>query len=297
MQQFLRAVANGVGTGALDALLALGIVLIYRTTGVLNFAQASIGAFGSFCIYAIAQAAPLLIALPGGVLMGAACGFCCFATINTMRAKSQTVAAAVATLALSILLQQLIAVIWGPTEVTLPNPFPAGLVTFGDVSLFYSTVFGIVVTAVLVVSIGLLLKWTKVGTMVRAVADNSQLARLSGGNAGLLIGAIWAVSGALATLAGFFVAEFAGGLMPSFLDTFLIAALIAAVLGGLHSLTATFLGAIGIEIVRNLFVVYEPNLPIPDYTAYTQTFVIFVLIVVLVIVPRRWLAQSSERRV
>ena len=59
MQTFLQTVVVAVGSGSLDALLALGIVLIYRTTGVLNFAQAAIGTFGAYVLYAVAQGRPI----------------------------------------------------------------------------------------------------------------------------------------------------------------------------------------------------------------------------------------------
>jgi branched-subunit amino acid ABC-type transport system permease component len=98
----------------------------------------------------------------------------------------------------------------------------------------------------------------------------------------------------LTAIAGMFVGQ--AGLTPNFLDPFLIAAVIAAVLGGLRSLTGAFLGALGLEVARTLFVYYEPQ-HLPDVTMYTQTFVIVVLILVLLLAPRRWLARGADRQV
>jgi branched-chain amino acid transport system permease protein len=151
---------------------------------------------------------------------------------------------------------------------------------------------GATVTALsLALLIGAGLTFTRIGTMIRAIADNRNAARLCGGNAFLLIAGVWAIAGMLAAVSGIFAAQ---GLFiePSFLDTYFVAALIAAVIGGLRSLSGAFAGAIGLEIAKNLFQTYEPS-----YGQYAQTFLLLLLVVVLVAVPRRWLAQTEPRSV
>jgi branched-subunit amino acid ABC-type transport system permease component len=80
---------------------------------------------------------------------------------------------------------------------------------------------------------------------------------------------------------------------PTVLDTYFVGALIAAVLGGLRSLTGAFAGAVGLEIAHNLFSTYAPA----NLAGYTQTFLIMLLIAVLVLAPRRWLASAPLRTV
>src|SRR5947209_7375926 len=118
MDIFAQAVVYGMGAGALDALLALGIVLVYRTTGVLNFAQAAIGAFAGYVMYSAANGrslASLWFAIPAGLAAGAALGAATYLLIRNIRSRNFALTAAVATLAVSILLEQLVRVFWGTT--------------------------------------------------------------------------------------------------------------------------------------------------------------------------------------
>jgi branched-chain amino acid transport system permease protein len=162
---------------------------------------------------------------------------------------------------------------------------------FGDVSVAYYYVGSLLCAAGLALSIGAFLRWTKWGTMIRALADNADSARLCGANAGLMVYGIWAMAGVLAGVAAFFAFQIT--FQASFVDTLFLGALVAAVLGGLRSLTAAFLGAIGLEVARDLFQTYAGA----SIVGYTQTFLLLVLIAVLVLAPRRLLAQTPGRAV
>jgi len=291
MHTFLQTVVFGVGGGALDALLALGIVLVYRTTGVLNFAQAATGTIAAYVMYAFSQGRPLGVAVAAGLLTGAAVGVATHLALGSMESKEHPLRSAVATLAVAILLQQIVILQWGTTVGTFPNPFPTTLLTVGGVALTYSSLAGIAVAVVLALSLGASLRWTRTGTMLRALADNLDGARLCGGNVALLVGGVWAVSGVLAAIAAFFAAQI--GLEPSYLDTYFLPALIASVLGGLRGLAGAFAGAVALETGRTLFQAYAPS----DVTPYAQTFLILLLIVVLVVAPRRWLTGGAARAV
>src|SRR5947209_5304654 len=115
MQDLVQTVFAGAAAGSLDALLALGIVLIYRTTGVLNFAQAATGTFAAYVAYSLAQSHPLWLAVLGSLLVAAALGAASFWAVSGITTRDYALTTAVATLALAILLQQAIAIIWGPT--------------------------------------------------------------------------------------------------------------------------------------------------------------------------------------
>src|SRR5205823_1123595 len=123
------------GHGAFDALLALGIVLTYRTSGVLNFAQASTGTFAAFVMVSVAQGRPLLLALGAGMLAGAAAGAGTYGVVREIRATSNPLTAAVATLAVALVLQQFVRVGWGsdPTNLVFPQPFGFDTFSVGSV--------------------------------------------------------------------------------------------------------------------------------------------------------------------
>jgi branched-chain amino acid transport system permease protein len=291
MQQVSQSVVLGVAQGALDALLALGIVLIYRTTGVLNFAQSGTGMLSAFTVYSVAQGRPLWIGVSAGLMVAAATGVATFGLVSGIKTRQFALSAAVATLAVGILLQYIIRVGWGTTSGIFPNPFGFNVWTVGDVTIAYSSLAGVVTAILLAIGLGSFLRLTRIGTMLRAIADNPEAARLCGGNNTVLIAGIWAASGMLAGVAAFFAADIV--FAPSFLDTYFVAALIASVLGGLRNLVGAFVGAIALEIARNLFTVYASA----SIVGYTQTFVILLLIVVLVFAPRHLLAGSEGRMV
>lgn len=296
MQDLLRTVALGLGSGALDAMLAFGVVLIYRTTGVLNLAQAATGAFAAYAAFAVSQGRPLWLAVMAGLVVGAGLGTGSYAAVGRLRTRNYALSSAVATLAVSILLRQLISIFWGTTFGLFPDPFQSAGVSVGQGVIRYSVIAAIGTAALLALTIGALLRWTRQGTMIRALADNPTGAVLCGANLRPLLIGVWAAGGLLGAIAGMYVAQ-SGLSSPSFLDPYLIGALIAAVLGGLRSLTGTLFGAMGIEIARNLFLYYEPQHFSYDLTPYTNTFVILVLIAILILAPRRWLGQGVDRRV
>jgi branched-chain amino acid transport system permease protein len=243
-------------------------------------------------VYSAADSVPLALALPAGILAGAACSVFCFEVVRGIRARDVALTSAVATLALAILIQQLIRITWGSTQQNpFPTPFGLSAETIGDVSITHLTLASVGVAAGLALAVGAALRWTRVGTMIRAIADNPTSAALCGGNVHVLLAGVWAVGGGLAAVAGFFAAQIV--FFPSFLDPFFVAALIAAVLGGLRSLTAAFVGALTLEVGRNLFEIYAPS----SYFPYAQTVLVLVLIAVLVLAPRRWLARGVERLV
>lgn len=288
MTTFLQAVILGAGTGAIDGLLAMSIVLIYRTTGVLNFAQGTSGTFAAFVIYTAAIRLPLWLAVPAGLATGAALTAATDRVVSGMRTKHFGLSAAVATLGIAILLQQAIRVIWGTTTGSFPSPIGFGIIQVGTVTISYLAIWTAGIAVLSTLALAIAHRRTAAGTMIRAIADNPVGARLCGGNVRMLVSVVWGISGVLAAAAGFFAAQLSFD--PALLDPYFVAALIAAVIGGLRNLGAALVGAVAIETARNLLVVYAPN-----FTAYTQTTLVLILIAVLVFAPRSWLTRTPVR--
>jgi branched-chain amino acid transport system permease protein len=288
MATFFQAVIGGAGQGALDAMLALGIVLIFRTTGVLNFAQAATGTLSGYVMYSVSEGRALWLAVAVGLGVAAALGASTHAAVSRIRSKQYALTAAVATLSVSVLLQYVVRTEWGVNGV-FPSPFGFGAWSVGGVSVAYYYVATLATAGALALAVGAFLRWTKTGTMLRALADNPDAARLCGGNVGVMIYVIWAIAGMLAGVAAFFAFQIT--FQASFVDTLFVGALIAAVLGGLRSLTGAFIGAIALEVARDLFQTYASG----SIVGYTQTFLLLLLILVLVFAPRRLLAQTAGR--
>lgn len=293
MDEFLQGVVLGVGQGAIDGLLAMGIVLIYRTTGVLNFAQAATGTVAAYVIYSVSLGHPLWVALVTGLLAGAGIALVTDFLVGSVGGDRSALTAAVATLAVAILLQQVIRFGWGSTAGNFPTPFGFDAYQIGSVTVPHVLAASAAVAAGLAIAIGAALQFSRAGTMIRALADNRAAAQLCGARVALLLGGVWAVAGGLAALAGFFAPQAGGAFDPSLLDLYFVGALVAAVLGALRSLTGAFVGALVLEAAKTLFGQYAPG----SLTQYTDPFLIAVLIAVLVLAPRRWLAPSGQRAV
>jgi branched-subunit amino acid ABC-type transport system permease component len=174
-------------------------------------------------------------------------------------------------------------------------------VKIGSVSLLRVEVWGFVVTVVLVVALFALLRFTPIGLALRAVADQPQAARLSGIPTPLVRMLSWSLGSGLAAVAGFFIAAHFVLVYPTFMEAYLIAALIAVVIGGLGSLPGAALGAVLLSVAQFVFVGYAPTVNIGDHpvelSAFTNTFLFLVLIAVLVVAPRGLLGGARVRRV
>lgn len=304
MANFIQLVLTGVLDGSLVALMALGISLIYRTTGILNLSQGALAAFSAFIMYAVANRVPLLLAVVVGIVVAMALGAVIGASIGGRLAHGSPVIAVVATLALGLLLDQITQQIWGATG-TFFTSFSAAIgtapVQIGSISLLRVEVWGFVVAIVLVGIIFALLRLTALGLALRAVADQPEAARLSGIPTPLVRMLSWSLGAGLAAVAGFFVAAHLLYVVPVFMESYLIAALIAVVIGGLGSLPGAALGAVLVSVAEFIFVGYAPSFNLGGHSvalsAFINTFLFVVLIAVLVVAPRGLLGGARMRSV
>lgn len=293
MQSLIQTIILGLGPGALEGIMAIGIVLIFRTGGVINFSLGATGTVGCFVAYSAAQGRPLLVAVLVGCLVGAAAGGASYVIVSGVRSRHVALAAAVATLAIAILLDQIVRALWS-TPGPFPSAFSPTLVTAGPWQIPPLYVAAILAGCILVVLIQAWLKWSRIGTMVRAVADQPSAARLSGANVPLILGGIWAPAGALAVVSGFFQSQITFDY--TYLDPVFLGALIAAVLAGLRSVPLAYAGGIALEVTRTLYQTYVVNIS-SDLAGYAQTFVLLLLVAALLIAPRRWLTHAGGRTV
>ncbi|MBI4729210.1 MAG: branched-chain amino acid ABC transporter permease [Acidobacteria bacterium] len=253
MEKVVAAILAGIPDGAVFGLVALGIVLVYKATRVLNFAQAEIGTVAIYLTWWLQVGAgiptPLavLVALVAAALLGAA-------TERALRplADAPRLTVTVATLGVSAFLGALQFVIWGPFPRIPPRlvsgtpfvisriPFPAG------------RLLALVVTAALGVGLYLILKRTLFGLGVLAAAQDTTALRLMGLPFGLVSSFTWAVGAVLAALAGIILAPTIGSFHPFFMTLMVIPSLTAALIGGLTSLPGALVGGLVVGVVWNL---------------------------------------------
>jgi branched-chain amino acid transport system permease protein len=305
MLAFLQVMLAGLVTGSLYGLLALGIVLVYRTTGVLNFAYGAIAAVCACFMYILLTGPQLnfwlalLITLLFALLLGIVLerGF----ARPVLEAPIFT--KAIATLALALVLQTIAEQIWPQlsSPVHFPTPFEGHAVRIGGVFLSLVDATVLVVTALLVVILNLFLTRTKLGIAMRATADGLSAARLMGVPVGLMFLLVWSLSALIAAFAGIFLASEQTIIDIQFMNPVLLLAFVGAVLGGLDSLPGALIGGLLVGLADNLlaFALAGHALGALDLSdpAIRQALIFGGFILVLLLRPQGLLGRAVLRRV
>jgi branched-chain amino acid transport system permease protein len=249
---FLEHLVSGLASGGIYGLLALAIVLVRRTTGVINFAQgemATLAAFGCWTLvdhgwaFWPAFGATIALSFAGGAAL----------QIVVLRPVERGPLAGILVLTVGLLLSLngLMAWIWGGAPKRFDGPFSASLVTVGGAA-FSKRDIGVVVASLAVAAlVGLLLTRTKLGLGLRAASASPAEARLAGVRVGAMRAAGWGLAAALGAVAGVLAAP-SLGLEPNMLQTALLYALAAAVLGGLDSPAGALVGGLLLGVLLDL---------------------------------------------
>jgi branched-subunit amino acid ABC-type transport system permease component len=254
MRQYLALALSGIPLGAMYALQASGIVLVYKTSGVFNFAQGAIGMMAAYVASSlgVSLGLPLPVAIVGALVVGAVIGVTMEAlTVRPVKGQLQKT---VVTLGWLLGLQGLAQLIYG-TDAAQPilSVFPATpALSIGPLFLTYSwDQLGVMlVTAVVAVVLGIYFKISSFGVAMRAVSDAPEGAGLLGLNTAMVTIVSWALGGGLAALSGVLVTPLLAKLDSLGLIIFTIQALAAALVGRLTSLPWTFAGGIALGMTQ-----------------------------------------------
>jgi ABC-type branched-subunit amino acid transport system ATPase component/branched-subunit amino acid ABC-type transport system permease component len=226
------------------AIFALGISLIYRASRVLNLAHGAMAMVPAYICYSLTKAGiPIGIALLLAVIFGAALGVAVeWVFVRRLRAQGPT-AQTVGTVAVTGLLVALAAKVWGTTPIVAPSVFPEGIIQIGKSGIRYGDI-GLFVTGIVVsITLFTFFKRTEYGLAMRGAAQNRRAAALMGIDADVAASAAWALGGGLAALAGVMLAAVTN-LDPYTLSLQTLPAFVAALIGGLESLTGALWGSV-----------------------------------------------------
>jgi branched-chain amino acid transport system permease protein len=259
MSLFIERMINGLADGSIYALLALALVVVFRSTGQLNFAQGEIGTMGAFFVSTLT-----LTGLPVWLSIGLAMvlGFVVSAGVERVVVRPiehrNPGAVIVALIGVFLAVNQAVAMIWGVDARNLPSVFPDDADDF--VTIFGAPVriarLGVIgVLVVVLFLLWLLFAKTKIGLGMRAVANNQESSNLVGIRVGSVLVLGWGLAGAIGVLAAAMLAPSAGLSGSLMLSPFLIAS-VAAVLGGLDSPVGAVVGGLLIGIVEAVIVGY-----------------------------------------
>jgi len=292
-------VGQAVVYGCVNALFALGLVLIYRATRVINFAHAGFGAVGAVLSYEIftLEGWPYAVAVPVGIAVGAAFGFLVELVFVRRFARSARLVLTVVTIGVAQLLagmQSVVPNIFGDKRrqsTTVITPLTHYALRWFPVTFTGDSLLLVVVTIIVLVGMVMFFKLSSVGIAVRGIAENEDRAALVGVNTKRISTLVWVIAGALSALATVLqvpLTGFSQGSSSSALGLgLLLPALAAAVLGGMDNLPITVAASIGISIFQE-----------GVYFAFSQTAIsdaaLLVLIVVAFLLQRRKLLRVDE---
>ena len=252
MERFLQVVVDGIADGSVYAALALALVLIFRSTGVVNFAQGEMAMFATFVAWALADSGvPLVLALLGALAFAFAAGMLVERVLIRPVEGGNPLNLVIVTLGLFIVVNAAAGWIWGFTLKDFPQIFPGGVAEIGGVSLSVESlgIIGVLLAVVLV--LWALFTHTGIGLAMRAAAQSPASARLVGVPVGRMLMLGWGLAALLGALAGVLVAP------RLFLDTNLMAGVLVysfagAALGGFDSPLGAVIGSWIIGITEGL---------------------------------------------
>lgn len=295
MQLFFDQVLNGVNVGVIYASVALALVLIYRTTGLLNFAQGELALFSAFITYwiAVEQDVPIVLALLASVVIGFVGGALIERIlIRPVEAAHSPLNVVIVTLGLFLAvnaLAQLIFIKPGQEALQMPDLFPGGDLALGVRKATVGFTFVLVVECLLLY---VLLQKTKLGLALRAVASNPESSRLVGINTGTMLMVGWAMAAGIGAVAGSLAATRGSGFDSSLMQQILVYAFAAAALGGFDSPLGAVVGGLVVGIADSLTIQYVRAL---DGIELVVPFVL--ILVVLLVRPNGLFGRTIVERV
>ena len=282
---------GGLAIGSVYALLAIGVVLVFRATAVVNFAQGELMMVSAYAYVLVADRtdSPVLQLL-AAVLAGAAGGLLCYVVAHVLLPAASKIGQVIGTIALLILLQA------GARYLFTDIPLSAEPWLFGDrdIELFGTPVAAntLLILGVTVAATGALFYWqgmTVYGRAVRAVAEDPWRAALSGIHVASTLATSWAVGGALAGVAAVLLSPVVG-VFPTMGVDVIFPAFIAAVLGGFSSILGSLIGGLALGLIQTYAVVTFGG-------TFKDAVMFAVLLAVLLWRPTGILAARTARRV
>ena len=263
MRLFIEQVLNGIGDGVIFGSVALALVLIWRTTRVLNFAQGEMALFSTFFSWRLTIAglpvvAAIAVSVVAAFLAGALIERVLIRPVEEARSPLNVV---IVTLGLFLAINSLAQLVFTDEAERMPNPFPSGTVDLfsvgGETVDVRNGTIGL--AAVLVVEaalLWLLLQKTRLGLKLRAVASNPESSRLHGIDAGAMLMLGWALAAAIGAVAGSLVASQRQGFDGTLMQIVVVFALAAAALGGFDSLIGAVVAGLVVGVANALTIQY-----------------------------------------
>ena len=294
MSQFLQYAVSGLSIGALYALVALGLVLIYRSTRILNFGHGDLATVGTFFAFTLlSHKVSGAIAFPLALIIGAvlAMVFYYVILIPAQRRNATLLGQIILTVGLSLIIQGLVSHFWGTEPQSCPFPLSDTKTwkVYQDVVISELSLGALVIGLIGCFLLFLLVQKTRLGLAMRATSENLPAAQTLGIPTRRVLSLSWGLAALLGVLAGLFLAP-ALLLDPFFMMEPFLKGFAAAILGGLNSLPGAIVGGLILGVAESLAGGYIT-------VAFKNTLAFVVIIGVLLIRPEGLLGKKFIERV
>jgi branched-chain amino acid transport system permease protein len=298
VKDFFQFLFAGIAVGSLYALIALGFVIIYKATGIINFAQGALALVGAYLTFNASKTwgLPFYASVLFALLACAGLGLLIERLILSRMVGQPVFAVIMITVGLSIVIEQIVIIVWGGGTLQLNDPW--GLATFdvGGVVVAKSDLARIVVAGILLAAFFLFFRFSVLGVAMRATASDQEAALAQGISVRRIVGITWAVAAAIATMAGVLLASGGRGVDPS-LGIIALVAFPAVILGGLDSPGGAVLGGIVMGVVEVMTAGYSGKLPEFLGANFQRVTPYVVLVLILLIRPYGLFGTKEVQRV
>ena len=294
MDIFAQVTLNGIALGCVYSLVALGFVLIYKATEVINFAQGELMMVGAYIYFSLVTAGGLAPLWAFGVTLVVAgvLGALIERAVLHPLMDEPVFTQVMATIGLAAVLRAITGLIWSHDTHAFPSPVPAGAFKLGELSVSWVDAWSVLLTLGLCGLLFVFFRFTRLGIALRAVAQNRYAAYLMGIRVERMFALTWALAAAVGAVGGILLADI------SYLHTNMgfigLRAFPAVILGGLESIPGALLGGLIIGLVESFAGLYLDPL-LGSGTREIAAFV--VLLAVLLVRPTGLFGEPDEKRV
>jgi branched-chain amino acid transport system permease protein len=284
MSDFLQYLVAGAALGSIYAIICLGFVVIYRATGVVNFSQGGLVVLGAYVTHQLAARWqwPFVLAVLVATLVMAAVGMAIERLVLRRMVGQPVFASILITLGLYYVLEQVCTTFWGYDLVMLGDPWGVGTITLGGVVIKVADLWTLGASAVALVGFFGMFRFSLVGVAMRAAASDPEAALAHGVSPQVVQGVAWAIAGALAVMAGVFIAAGPRGVDLT-VGVVALRAFPAAILGGLDSTEGAVVGGVVVGLAEVMSAAYiTPNAPWLGANAHAVMPYLLMIMVLLV---------------
>lgn len=290
MINFINQIINGLSTGSMYALVAIGYTMVYGIAKMINFAHGDIIMAGAyFALIAMDFVGPIPAILFSIVATAALGVITEKVAYKPLRGKG-SLEVLITAIGVSYLLENVFLLIFGSAARTFPQIMPKGTINLGGISIKYITVITLVVTAVCTAVLLFFINKTKLGKAMRAVSEDQGAAQLMGINVNTTVSLTFAIGSGLGAIAGV-IYGCAYSLITPYIGLMLgIKAFIAAVLGGIGSVPGAMVGGLMLGVAESLTIAYISS-------DFSDAVVFGILIIVLLVKPAGLFGKNVREKV